>query len=95
MGLERVAQRRAHARTRGSRAVRVITVGGTNGKGSVVAHLAALLRRAAAPRTGMFTSPHLLRYNERIRDRRQPRSADAELIDGVRAHRGGARRRSR
>jgi dihydrofolate synthase/folylpolyglutamate synthase len=44
----------------------VITVGGTNGKGSVVAHLEALLRSLGAL-TGAFTSPHLVRYNERIR----------------------------
>ena len=43
----------------------VITVGGTNGKGSTVAHLDALLRATGAS-TGMFTSPHFLRYNERI-----------------------------
>lgn len=50
----------------------VITVGGTNGKGSSIAFLDAILR-AAGYRTGCFTSPHLLRYNERIR------------IDGVEA----------
>ena len=44
----------------------VITVAGTNGKGSTVVHLDALLRAAGAS-TGMFTSPHFLRYNERIR----------------------------
>jgi dihydrofolate synthase / folylpolyglutamate synthase len=44
----------------------VITVGGTNGKGSTVAHLIALFG-ALGVRTGAFTSPHLLRYNERIR----------------------------
>ena len=44
----------------------VITVGGTNGKGSTVVHLDALLRAGGAS-TGMFTSPHFLRYNERIR----------------------------
>lgn len=43
----------------------VITVAGTNGKGSTVAHLDAFLRATGA-RTGMFTSPHFLRYNERI-----------------------------
>src|SRR5258708_2053446 len=43
----------------------VVTVAGTNGKGSVVAHLAALLAALGAT-TGMFTSPHLIRYNERI-----------------------------
>ncbi|WP_448100903.1 bifunctional tetrahydrofolate synthase/dihydrofolate synthase [Luteibacter jiangsuensis] len=44
----------------------VITVGGTNGKGSTVALLEGMLR-AAGYRTGCYTSPHLLRYNERIR----------------------------
>ena len=46
-------------------ASRVITVGGTNGKGSTVAYLDAILR-AAGQRCGRFTSPHLSRYNERI-----------------------------
>ena len=44
----------------------VITVGGTNGKGSCVALLDSILR-AAGLRVGAFTSPHLVRYNERIR----------------------------
>ncbi len=44
----------------------VVTVGGTNGKGSTVALLEAMLR-AAGRRVGCYTSPHLLRYNERIR----------------------------
>lgn len=44
----------------------VITVGGTNGKGSTCAILDAILR-AAGYKTGIFTSPHLLRYNERIK----------------------------
>ena len=44
----------------------VITVGGTNGKGSVVAYLDAIYR-AAGYRACAYTSPHLLRYNERIR----------------------------
>jgi dihydrofolate synthase/folylpolyglutamate synthase len=44
---------------------RVITVGGTNGKGSTVACLDAMLR-AAGVRCGRFTSPHLARYSERI-----------------------------
>ena len=50
----------------------VITVGGTNGKGSTVAHLEALCL-AAGRSVGLFTSPHFLRYSERIR------------IDGVEA----------
>lgn len=44
----------------------VIAVGGTNGKGSTVAYLEAILN-AAGYRVGAYTSPHLLRYNERIR----------------------------
>lgn len=42
-----------------------ITVGGTNGKGSCIALLDAILR-AQGYRVGAYTSPHLLRYNERI-----------------------------
>ncbi len=44
----------------------VITVAGTNGKGSSVAMLESILR-ADGYRVGTYTSPHLLRYNERIR----------------------------
>jgi dihydrofolate synthase / folylpolyglutamate synthase len=65
MGLARVA---SVARTLGvdKPACPVITVGGTNGKGSTAAHLDAFLSAAGAA-TGMFTSPHFIRYNERIR----------------------------
>ncbi len=45
---------------------RVITVGGTNGKGSTVAMLEAMLS-AAGQRVGCYTSPHLLHYRERVR----------------------------
>lgn len=45
---------------------RVITIGGTNGKGSTVAFLENMLA-AAGLRVGCYTSPHLMRYNERIR----------------------------
>ena len=44
---------------------KVITVAGTNGKGSSVALLDSILR-AAGYRTATYTSPHILRYNERI-----------------------------
>lgn len=43
-----------------------ITVGGTNGKGSTVAYLEAFYL-AAGYKVGTFTSPHVLRYNERIK----------------------------
>jgi dihydrofolate synthase/folylpolyglutamate synthase len=65
LGLERVA--RVLARTGWRRPVRpVITVGGTNGKGSCVAMLEAMLR-AGGCRVATFTSPHLVDYRERIR----------------------------
>jgi dihydrofolate synthase/folylpolyglutamate synthase len=63
--LERVGRVWA-ALAQGPFACPVITVGGTNGKGSVIAYLEAIYR-AAGYRTGAYTSPHLLRYNERIR----------------------------
>ncbi len=44
----------------------VITVGGTNGKGSCCAMLEAILLHAGY-RVGCYTSPHLIRYNERVR----------------------------
>jgi dihydrofolate synthase/folylpolyglutamate synthase len=77
MGLERVS-RVAEALGVVAPAFPVITVAGTNGKGSVVAHLEALLAALGA-RTGAFTSPHLLRYNERIRVAGSE-ATDAELI---------------
>jgi dihydrofolate synthase/folylpolyglutamate synthase len=65
LGLERVA--RVLARTGWRRSERpVITVGGTNGKGSCVALLEAMLR-AGGNRVATFTSPHLVDYRERIR----------------------------
>jgi dihydrofolate synthase/folylpolyglutamate synthase len=57
---------------------RVITVGGTNGKGSTVATLEALLLELGLT-VGSLTSPHLLRYNERIRIGGRE-ATDAELI---------------
>ncbi len=65
LGLERVS---AVARRLGldQPACTVITVAGTNGKGSTAAHAEALLLAAGAS-VGLFTSPHFIRYNERIR----------------------------
>ncbi|MGH8090992.1 MAG: bifunctional folylpolyglutamate synthase/dihydrofolate synthase, partial [Rudaea sp.] len=57
----------------------VVSVGGTNGKGSTVAFLEAMLA-AAGKRVGCYTSPHLLRYNERIRVAGKD-ADDAVLID--------------
>lgn len=78
LALERVAhvaERLGVARPR----YRVITVGGTNGKGSTVAHLEAVLRFAGTA-VGAFTSPHLVRYHERIRVHGELVD-DASLID--------------
>lgn len=54
-----------------------VHVGGTNGKGSISAVTDSILRRAGY-RVGLFTSPHLVRYHERIRVDGRP-IADAEL----------------
>ncbi len=62
----------------GKPAARIITVAGTNGKGSTVAAVEALLRSAGRT-TGAYTSPHLHIYNERIRINGTP-VADQALI---------------
>ncbi len=43
-----------------------VLIAGTNGKGSTAATLASILR-ASGLKTGLYTSPHLVRINERIR----------------------------
>jgi dihydrofolate synthase/folylpolyglutamate synthase len=58
---------------------RVFTVAGTNGKGSCAAALEALLQSSALT-TGLYTSPHLIRYNERVRINNQMVD-DALLVD--------------
>ena len=90
MGLDRV---RAVWRRMGARqpAAAVITVGGTNGKGSTIAFLEAMLR-AGGMRVGAYTSPHILHYNERVRVDGVDVD-DARLIDAferVEAARGDA-----
>ena len=64
LGLDRVA--RVKAALGQSQHCPVIVVGGTNGKGSTCAYLEAIYRQAGY-RTGCYTSPHLLVYNERVR----------------------------
>ncbi|VVO13358.1 bifunctional tetrahydrofolate synthase/dihydrofolate synthase [Pseudomonas fluorescens] len=64
MGLER-SQEVASRMGLGKPAARVITVTGTNGKGSTCAFVASLLR-AQGLKVGVYSSPHLLRYNERV-----------------------------
>ena len=57
----------------------VLTIGGTNGKGSVAAYLNAMLA-AAGHDVGLFTSPHLIRYQERIRIRGREIADDLLLM---------------
>ncbi|MEW6728188.1 MAG: bifunctional tetrahydrofolate synthase/dihydrofolate synthase [Pseudomonadota bacterium] len=90
LGLERVKQVLGAMGLAARLPFPVITVAGTNGKGSSVAMLEAVLR-AAGHRVGSYTSPHLLRYNERVRLDGEP-AADELLVRGfaqVEAARGG------
>ncbi len=64
-GLERIRRVLAHLGDPQDK-YPVVHVGGTNGKGSIVALTASVLT-AAGYRTGMFSKPHLVRYHERIR----------------------------
>lgn len=61
-GVERLLERA----DRPDRAFPSILIAGTNGKGSTAAYVASILR-AAGLRTGLYTSPHLIRFEERIR----------------------------
>ena len=56
----------------------IITVAGTNGKGSTVAILSAICQQAGY-KVGEFTSPHLLKYNERIKINSQ-NASDEQII---------------
>lgn len=77
LGLERV--RAVYDRLGlASPAGRVVTVAGTNGKGSTIGLIHDCLR-AAGGRPGLYTSPHLVRYNERIRIDGRPVD-DGELV---------------
>ena len=69
----------------------VFLVGGTNGKGSTCAMLDSILR-AAGYRTGLYSSPHLLRFNERARIDGVPADDDALIaqFETVEAARGDA-----
>lgn len=64
LGLDRVLRVKAALGQR--QACPVITVGGTNGKGSTCAMLERILL-SAGYRVGVYASPHLLHYNERVR----------------------------
>ncbi|MFZ7174236.1 bifunctional tetrahydrofolate synthase/dihydrofolate synthase [[Pasteurella] aerogenes] len=69
----------------------VITVGGTNGKGTTCRLLEILLLNAGY-RVGVYSSPHLLRYNERVRIQNQelPDSAHCESFAFIDAHKSAS-----
>ncbi len=73
LGLERLAV--VHGRLGQRQTCPLILVGGTNGKGSTCAMLERILR-CAGYRVGLYTSPHLLRYNERVSIGGQPAADD-------------------
>ena len=79
-GLERI-EGLLDALGRPERAYTLVQVGGTNGKGSTSAMLAAMLR-AGGRRVGLYTSPHLVSFRERIRVDGEAIHEDA-LVDGV------------
>ncbi|MEJ2514576.1 MAG: bifunctional folylpolyglutamate synthase/dihydrofolate synthase [Gammaproteobacteria bacterium] len=89
LGLDRVAAVRDRMGL-GEAPFRVALVGGTNGKGSTAALLATLLSESGL-RTALYTSPHLVRYTERLRIDGAEVSPEAfvEAFDVVDRCRGG------
>lgn len=81
LGLERISEVKTRLALNPS--FPIITVGGTNGKGSTCAMLESILNTAGY-RTGLYTSPHLLHYNERVRVDRVP-VEDASLCTAFQA----------
>lgn len=81
MGLTRVARVRDAMGL--APAFPLVIVGGTNGKGSVCAMLSTILNRAGF-KVGTYTSPHILRYNERVAIDMQPVD-DAVIVAGFAA----------
>lgn len=82
MGLER-SREVARRLGLGKPAAKVITVTGTNGKGSTCAFLASLLQEQGL-KVGVYSSPHLLRYNERVQVAGVD-ATDAELCEAFAA----------
>ncbi|HCF60896.1 MAG TPA: bifunctional folylpolyglutamate synthase/dihydrofolate synthase [Myxococcales bacterium] len=81
-GLERI-ERLLEALEHPERAYRVLHVAGTNGKGSTCAFAASVLEQAGL-RVGLYTSPHLVRFHERIRVA-GAEICDEALVEGVEA----------
>ena len=64
--------------------IKTIHLAGTNGKGSTASLIAKILQEQGL-RVGLYTSPHLVRFNERIRINGNPISDD-DIIDFVKYH---------
>jgi len=79
LGLERVSVVLKKLSFSGDFFCPVISVAGTNGKGSSVAFIESILHQSDIS-VGCYTSPHLFKYNERIRINQQPVS-DADLCE--------------
>ncbi len=87
LGLDRV--RDVAQRMEPAKPAVAITIGGTNGKGSTCAYLERILIESGY-RVGLYTSPHLLRYNERVRLQGEEASDEvlARAFEKVEAARG-------
>lgn len=80
LGLENV-QKLLEALSLPQPGMKFIHVAGTNGKGSTCAFMHAILKESDL-KAGLFTSPHLIRFNERIRDAEREIS-DEEIEEGL------------
>src|SRR6266404_6224127 len=80
LGLERIERLLKALGSPHLRLPPVVHVAGTNGKGSLVAYLRAMAE-AAGHRVHVYTSPHLVRFNERIRV--AGRLVDDATLDGI------------
>lgn len=88
LGLHRVAEVLQQLQLSANFPCPVITLAGTNGKGSTVALVESILSESGL-KVGCYTSPHILAYNERIRVQQQPVSDEMlcqafDLIDQAR-----------
>ncbi len=86
-GLARIREMLAHIGNP-QQAFSCIHVAGTNGKGSIASALARILYEAGY-RVGLYTSPHLIRFNERIQVNGEPVSDDT-VLEAFRAVSGSA-----
>lgn len=89
MGLTRVTKVAERLNVLDLGSSKIVTVGGTNGKGTTCAMLENILRLSGLT-VGVYSSPHMLRYNERVRINAQDASDDAfvaafEQIEAARA----------